>query len=318
MRISTQQLFRSGTVGMQNLQTELLRTQNQMSTGRRILTPQDDPIGASEALKYRQLKEVNQQFIQNQAAATSDLSTVDSVLSGVGDELLSIITLAAQAGKEGLNPTDRGLILPELKERFNHLLELANSQDGEGLYYFGGFKSTTKPFEINTASTTPFSLSSPYVNYNGDSGVAELQVTPTQTVAKSTNGMNVFMQVRNESGNVIGRSIFDTVKNLMDMVDPLSGVAYTTAGYTQVMTDLKSNISHLGAQRASVGARLNSLENLTITGSDLSLQYDLRLSQLEDLDYTEAISRLSSVQMQFEAAQLSFKQISQMSLFSIL
>jgi flagellar hook-associated protein 3 FlgL len=70
--------------------------------------------------------------------------------------------------------------------------------------------------------------------------------------------------------------------------------------------------------RASVGSRLNEIDSLTNSGEDLQIQYKSSLSELQDLDYAEAISQLSKTQIQLEAAQISFKQISQLSLFSIL
>jgi flagellar hook-associated protein 3 FlgL len=318
MRVSTALLFRSGTQGIQNLQSELFKTQNQMSTGRRILTPQDDPIGASEVLKYSQSKGVNQQFLDNQSVATTKLSLLDTTLSSVGSEVAAILERAEQAGNPSFDAANRGLIATELKARFNNLMSLANTQDGTGLYVFSGFQSTTKPFEINMASTSPFSLSGTYVSYHGDGGNETLQVTGSQTIETGTNGLDVFMQVNDNQGNPTGRSMFDTLKNLIDMLDPASGVPFSNGAHTQAVSDLRSTVNHIATARASVGARLNALESMTSTGEDTALQYDLHLSKLQDLDYAEAISRLSSTQLQLEAAQLSFKEISRLSLFSIL
>jgi flagellar hook-associated protein 3 FlgL len=57
---------------------------------------------------------------------------------------------------------------------------------------------------------------------------------------------------------------------------------------------------------------------LTAAGKDVNFNFDTRLSEIQDLDYTEAISRFSNYQTQLQAAQLSFKQINQLSLFNIL
>jgi flagellar hook-associated protein 3 FlgL len=63
---------------------------------------------------------------------------------------------------------------------------------------------------------------------------------------------------------------------------------------------------------------MNSLDSLTAAGKDVNFNFDTRLSEIQDLDYTEAISRFSNYQTQLQAAQLSFKQINQLSLFNIL
>ena len=74
MRVSTSMIFNSGTIGMQNRQSDLYKVQNQLATGRKILSPEDDPIGASEALQVTQSKGVNKQFLDNQANAQSQLT----------------------------------------------------------------------------------------------------------------------------------------------------------------------------------------------------------------------------------------------------
>ena len=137
-------------------------------------------------------------------------------------------------------------------------------------------------------------------------------------MATGENGADVFMQVKNAQGNVTGRSMFDSLQNLIDQLDPSSGVPFNTASYNQAVADISSTISHVSTVRASVGARLQSLESMSSAASDADLQYASRLSDLQDLDYTEAISKLSNYQMQLEAAQLSFKTTSQLSLFNIL
>ena len=93
---------------------------------------------------------------------------------------------------------------------------------------------------------------------------------------------------------------------------------FTTASYTQGVADLHAVIDHVSRVRASVGARVQALDSMTALGEDQNLQYEQRLSKLQDLDYAEAISQLTQQQVQLQAAQLSFKQINQLSLFNIL
>lgn len=319
MRISTSMIFNNGTNGIQARQFDLYKVQQQLSTGKRILTPADDPIGASEALKVSQSKGVNKQFLDNQADATTRLNYLEDVLANMGDELTSIFEKASLAGNPTYSASNRGMIATELASRMQSLLGLANTQDGTGLYIFAGFQSTTKPFELNAGATQPYALGAgTYVTYNGDAGQQSLQVTSSNEMEVSENGLDVFMQVKDASGNVKGRSLFDSLQNMIDILNPASGIPYTAAAYTQALGDLSDVVTHFANVRGSVGARLNSLESMTSMGEDVGYQYDTRLSQLQDLDYTEAISRFSNYQMQLEAAQLSFKQTSQLSLFNIL
>jgi flagellar hook-associated protein 3 FlgL len=319
MRVSTSQIFNSGTIGIQNRQFDLFKVQQQLSTGRRILSPEDDPIGASQALQVSQSKGVNQQFLDNMASAKSNLNLLDSTLNGVEDELQNIYERAVQAGNSSYSPAQRGMLAEELKRRLESLVGLANTQDGTGLYIFAGFKSSTQPFAVNAGATPPYELGAgTHVNYSGDAGQQALQVSASRVMNISENGIDVFMQVRDAQGSVTGRSMFDSLKNMIDILDPASGVPFTTAAYGQSLDDTSAAIAHLSTVRASVGARLQSLDSMTTTAEDTGFLYESRLSELQDLDYTDAISQLSRFQLQLEAAQLSFKQTSQLSLFNIL
>lgn len=319
MRISTSMIFNNGTNGIQNLQSDWYKLQNQMSTGRRILSPADDPIGASEALLVSQSQGVNQQFLDNQATARSQLNYVETTLGSVTDNMLSIVELASDAGNTTYSAAQRSMIAEELKQRMSSLVGLANTRDGTGLYIFSGYQSTTEPFQINTAAAAGVAHSlgaNTYVNYSGDAGKTELQVSASKMIATAENGLDAFVQVKDAQGVVTTKSLFDGVQNMVEILDGTR--PYTAADYTQALKDINTSLNHVATVRASVGARLNALDSLTSAGEDVGVLYDTRLSELQDLDYTKAISDFSRVQMQLEAAQLTFKQTSQMSLFNIL
>lgn len=321
MRVSTSMIFNSGTNGMQNRQYDLYKIQNQLSTGRKILSPEDDPIGASEVLQVSQSKGVNTQYLDNQANAQSQLTFVESTIGSVGDALLRITELAKEGENTTLGPAERGMIASELKGIQQNLIGLANTQDGTGQYIFAGYQSTTKPFEPNT-DTDPaagYHLgddTTTFVKYKGDAGKPTLSVTSSNDMAVSENGLDVFMKVKDASGNLTGRSLFDTVQNLINNMD--GSLTYDPLKQAQALTEVSSAGTHISTIRASVGARQNTLDSLTSTGQDVALQYDTRLGDLQGLDYTAAISQYASFKMQLEAAQLSFKQTSQLSLFNIL
>jgi flagellar hook-associated protein 3 FlgL len=311
-------IFNSGTIGIQNRQADLYRVQNQLSTGRRIQSPEDDPIGASEVLEVTQSNAVNKQYLDNQANAQSQLTYVESTLGSVGNVLQRISELAKQGENATLDDSRRGMIAAELKKLQENLIGLANTQDGTGQYIFAGFKSATKPFAAVIQTTPPpnYDLGNTYVKYSGDAGKPTLAVTKSNDMAVTENGLDVFMQVKDASGKVAGKSLFDSVQNLINNMD--SSLPYSAANQTVALTEVSSALSHIATVRASVGARQNSLDGLTEAGEDVKFLYDVRLSELQDLDYAAAISEYASYQMQLEAAQLSFKQSSQLSLFNIL
>lgn len=319
MRVSTSMIFNSGTNGIRNLQSDLYKIQNQLTTGRRILTPADDPIGAAEALKVTQSLSVNERFVENQELADSKLSYVDTTLNSIRGELESIYASALQAGNGSYTTEQRSMIATELKQRMDSLISLANTQDGTGEYIFSGFKSATQPFVTNTAGVQPYSLSGgSYMSYQGDVGNPSLAVSASREMALGENGLNVFMQIKDAQGNVTGRSMFDGVQNMINILDSSSGVPFDQATYTQALGDIMTSMDHVSTTRASVGARLQALESMTDAAADVSLNYETRLSELQDLDWVAALTSFSQRKTQLEAAQLSFQQISQLSLFNLI
>ena len=84
------------------------------------------------------------------------------------------------------------------------------------------------------------------------------------------------------------------------------------------MTNLDQAFDNITRVQATIGTRLQEIDSLGNAASDLDIQYQSTLSDLQDLDYTKAISDFIKQQTNLEAAQKSFAQISGMSLFNYL
>lgn len=322
MRISTQQLYSGGVSGIQRLQSSLYTLQNQIDTGRKIVTPKDDPVGSAQALVVSQANSVNALYIKNQESATTKLDSLDSILSGVNDQLQNIYEKAVAAGNGSYSDTDRAAVAAELSERLSNLVSLANTQDGTGRYVFAGFQSTTQPFSLsaNPASATnptAFSLSpsNAYVNYNGDDGLQTLQVSASDSIETNLPGSDVFMRIRDSSGNATGRSVFDAVQNMVEFLKT-PGASASSSRYTTALGDISASINTVSTGLATVGARASSLESMINTAGDRKLQYEQQLSNLQDLDYASALTAVSQQKLQLEAAQSTFALTSKLSLFN--
>lgn len=428
MRVSTSQIFDFGAKGIGRNQFDLFKLQNQLSTGRRVLTPEDDPIAAAQALVLEQSKRVSQQFLDNQGDAKGKLGLLEGNLVGLGDLLQNVRERLVQAGNTTLTNADRSYIAQELEARFSELMGIANSQDGAGNYLFSGYQGAVKPFSAIATGA----------QYDGDDGQRLLQVEASRQLPTNVSGAELFNRIRQGNGTFVtatggngaginqGSGVIDqgSVTNLAswnaavnagyddleirfsvtpagvtqyeiydasgptaltaaadfvpgqaivlknDLVappapadfgasvvisgDPANGDTFTVNSSTnqsvfatlrETIDLLKSGIGsvaggnssteytnrlagnlqnidqaleNVSRVRATVGSHLKELDSLNSTGEDLQLQYASSLSALQDLDYTKAITDLSKKQLQLEAAQLSFRQISQLSLFSIL
>lgn len=194
MRISTNMMFETGTNQLGTLQSNIARTQMQLSTNRRMLTAADDPIASARALEVTQSQSVNNQYAINRQNARSSLSQVELALAGTGSLIQDVQTIAVNAGNAALSDTDRAAFATELQGRLDDLLGLANTADGAGGYLFSGFKSTTLPF-TKTATGA---------QYNGDQGERKLQVGSSRQVAISDSGSSIF------ENNITGNGTFVT------------------------------------------------------------------------------------------------------------
>jgi flagellar hook-associated protein 3 FlgL len=192
MRISTAQIYDRGVAGIEQQQSSLSRTQQQIAAGKRILTPADDPVGAAQALGLNQAKDRVAQYSSNIDGAKDALAQNDSVLAQITEVLQNLHTLTIQAGNSGLNDSDRASLAADAQGRLQELLGLVNSQDGNGNYLFSGFASSTQPFV-----TAP----SGAVVYNGDQGVRTLDVAAGRTVPIAYNGSSAFEQIQNGNGS---------------------------------------------------------------------------------------------------------------------
>lgn len=194
MRIATRTLFENGVNQLNTLQAQLQKTQMQLSTGRRVLTPSEDPVASARALEVSQSKEMNTQFVTNRTNAKASLSLVDNTLQNTDDLLQDVKSKIVAAGNPGLTSVDREAIAVELEGRLEDLLGQANATDGTGAYLFSGYKSDLRPFTRSTTGAT----------YLGDQGQRELQVAASRKLAISETGSAIF------ESNITGNGSFQT------------------------------------------------------------------------------------------------------------
>lgn len=198
MRIATSMIFDSGVSTINRQMRSLLHIQQQLSTGRRVLTPSDDPVAAARALEVTQSKDILAQFATNQGNANSALGLAETQLTSVNDILARVRELTVQAGNATLSATDRKAISFELRARFDELLGIANAADGQGQYLFSGYMGSTKPFggnvdQLNAAPTNE-------IAYQGDDGQRTLQISATRMLEVSDSGNEVFRRIRDGNG----------------------------------------------------------------------------------------------------------------------
>lgn len=184
MRISTNMIYDRNISAIQNQWSSILHASQQVNTGRRVLTPADDPIAASRALEVGQTKAVNSQFSKNIGYADDALKLLESQLDGAGEILHYVRTRAVQAGNGDsvLKDEDLRALAVDMKAQFEAMVAIANSQDGMGEYIFSGYSAQLKPFNGNLSG----------ISYAGDQGERSIQVSASRYLPISLPGSDVF------------------------------------------------------------------------------------------------------------------------------
>jgi flagellar hook-associated protein 3 FlgL len=201
MRISTQMLYQMSNSDMTSMQSQILKLNQQVTSGQKVLVPSDDPVSSARALDLTQSQALNTQYATNRNNANSSLAQVSSTLTNVTDMLTKLKSDTIQAGNQSFSNAERANMAAELKSNFQEVLGYANATDGQGNYLFSGFKSTTQPFTLDGNGN---------VVYNGDQGAMSLQVDSTRTMEISASGQSIFQ------GN--GQDIFQTMNNLINVL----------------------------------------------------------------------------------------------------
>ncbi|SDH75483.1 flagellar hook-associated protein 3 FlgL [Pseudomonas benzenivorans] len=414
MRISTIQAFNNGVQGLQRNYANVTRTQEQISTGNRILTPADDPVASVRLLQLEQQQNVLTQYKDNLTAANNSLTQEEVTLNSVDTILQRVRELAVQAGNGALSQADRQSIAAELGEREDELLSLMNTRNARGEYLFAGFQGKTQPF-VRQADGS--------YSYEGDEGQRKLQVASSLDLAISDSGKKIFQNVTNagrldsvlditaapgstlsvsaplvqdevafsgtppfpaagieivfgnpdagsyevfevgvpapvlasgtldddpdKSDQLVFRGValqFDgvpvggesitvsadptrekqgilsTIANLrtalQDSPDTPEGSRLTRDAVAVALTNLDHGMSTVDGVRGEIGARLNIIDSTQTDNEDVSLVNRAVQADLRELDYAEALSRLSFQSIILEAAQQSYVKISSLNLFN--
>ncbi|OHC91456.1 MAG: flagellar hook-associated protein 3, partial [Sideroxydans sp. RIFOXYD2_FULL_59_7] len=213
MRISTTTLFTEGVTAMQQMQSNLARTNLQIATGQRMLSPADDPAGAARAIELNQSNASNTQFASNRNTAINTLALEEGILSSVTSVLQDIRDLALEAVGQAQSTTSLKGLATSLRGRMEEMMGLANSTDGIGNYLFSGGQGKVKPF-VATASGA---------SYQGDDVQRLIQVAPSRQMAATDSGGDIFMRIRNGNGTFqTAAGTANTGSGTIDQGQPLS------------------------------------------------------------------------------------------------
>jgi flagellar hook-associated protein 3 FlgL len=175
------------------LESNLSATQNQISSGLSFTTASQNPVAAGLVTGYNEALAQSQQYDTNSNSAQGSLNTEDSALTQVQSALQSLRDLALEANSGSESTQGLSAIATQATQIQSSLVALANTQDGSGNYIFGGYATQTQPFTLTATGAT----------YNGDQGQRQVQIAAGQTVVIGDNGDLVFNQVKTGNGTFV-------------------------------------------------------------------------------------------------------------------
>ena len=190
MRLSSVQIFQQGIASIMSQQAKLDHTQQQLASGKKVLSPADDPVAAVQVLNITEDLKAIDQYQRNSNMAEAQLALEDATLDRVGNVLQRVRELVVQANNASQGPDTRRGIAAEIAARMDELQSLANTTDANGEYIFAGFQARTEPFAKQGGS----------VIYMGDDGQRYLQVGSSSQVAVRDSGADVFERVPSGNG----------------------------------------------------------------------------------------------------------------------
>ncbi|OAT33610.1 FlgL family flagellar hook-associated protein [Buttiauxella brennerae ATCC 51605] len=319
MRISTAMMYQQNMRGVTNAQSEWLRYGEQMSTGKRVTKPSDDPIAASQAVVLSQAQAQNSQYALARTFATQKVSLEENVLGQVTTAIQSAQEKIVNAGNGTLSDDDRASLATDLEGIRNQILNLANSTDGNGRYIFAGYKTDSAPFSGGANSIT----------YTGGDTAVTQSVDASRTMTIGHTGTQVFNSL---TSNAVPEpaGTGDSETNLFNMLDSAIETLRKPAqdlddAGKQVLSDaidktnrgLKNSLNNVLTVRAELGTQLNELDKLDELGSDRALGQSQQMSDLVDVDWNSAISSYVMQQAALQASYKAFSDMQGMSLFQL-
>jgi flagellar hook-associated protein 3 FlgL len=306
MRISSLQMQDRGLAAIMDRQTELSKTQQQVATGKKFLVPSDDVLGATQALALKKVMSTHEQYSENSDVAENRLLQEESSLTQAINGLQRIRELAVQANNDSLNASNRANIAVEIREILSEVVGIANAVDSNGEFLFAGFNVDTSPF---TATENPPASGLFDYAYTGDLGQRTVQIGDTRFIAVGDNGQEVFMDTPVSGGGT--QNIFETIEQFA--VDLEANTINTN-----ILDDMSLAMDHFESFRTKTGARQNAIDSHRFLNEDIIFQSERTMSQVQDLDFAEAVSRLNMQLAGLQASQQSFAKIQNLSLFNYL
>ncbi len=303
MEMSTNLYFERSIAQMGVTQDRLSKTQMQLSTTKQVIKPSDAPDKSATITRLKSAIERQTAYVNTINAVKDKLSQQETAADHASSLLYRLKELTVQAANDTYNAADRKSIDIEIRQLRDQLLSLANTQDVNGNFIFSGSRVSKMAFATNEEGK---------LVYQGDQTVNAAGVGEQSMVDVNRAGTNPFDKLVRTDANGKKEAV-----GFFQVIDDLSSALQNNkpVDIQRAVGEIEQLQQGLSDSLASIGAAVNKADNQASLADENMLRMKSMLSQAEDTDYTEAITKMNKDMLALEAAQSSFAKISQLNLF---
>jgi flagellar hook-associated protein 3 FlgL len=307
MRITLANAFDRSVANLQKRQAELSRTQEQLTSGKRVQRASDDPADAARAERALAAQARAQAQLRALDASRNAMQLTESALGDAGELLQQARERLLAAGNASFSDSERRTLAETIRGLRDDLLALANRSDGAGRYLFGG----------QGADAPPFADAPGAVVYTGTAG--QLQAAAGEATPLSVDGRAAWLQAPNPAVPGATLSTFDVLDQAVaELLTPGRSSAQVAQTVAEGLARIDAVAGNLGRWRARAGESLNRIEAIGERLAQSKLDAQTERSAAEDLDLVQAISEFQSRQSGYDAALKAYSTVQRLSLFEYL
>lgn len=303
MQVSTSLMFDRAITQMGITQDRLSKTQTQLSTTKQINKPSDAPDQAATITRLKSAIDRQTSYVSTINSVKDKLSQQETASNNATDVLVRLKELTVQAANDTYSSVDRKSIDIEVRQLRDQLLSLANTQDVNGNFIFSGSRVGKQAFATNENGK---------LVYQGDQTVSFTGVGDQSSVDINRTGTNPFDKIIRDEGNNKKSAV-----GFFQVIDDLSAALQSNDAtrIKRAVGEVQTLQQGLSDSLASIGAATNKIDNQAALAEENVLRMKSTLSQVEDTDYTKAITNMNKDMLALQAAQSSFAKIAQLNLF---
>lgn len=241
------------------------------------------------------------QFVENNNSTDRKLTVMEATTAELVDIATRVQTLAIQRTNDG--SSDPGIIAIELEALLDQAVGLLNT-DLDDRYLFGGSRTNQQPVVLDPSfdpSTTHLGLPDD-TYYQGDAVTVSVRADVNIEISHTMSADRLGFQelIGGIRGLIAGDQLDD--KPILD------------ASHTLI----KDSIGKIADYQAELGTRLSQLDRINVRHTDTEVYLESRVSEIEDVDITEAITKLAEDQVLLEGALATISRLNQLSLVEFL